>query len=295
MACPSRACLAFAAALLLLGLFAPEPVRAQAEPVCGNWIVEAGEACDDGNTTNGDCCSSVCQFEPVDSSCADGNVCNGAETCNGAGTCVAGAPLLCDDGDLCSQDSCDAVLGCMNDYTPKLTCNETMGRARLRMRQIETNPGRNRIRYKWVDGDASAVDHGDPTTSSAYALCVYDADGIVASSAVPAAAQCGDKDCWKAKSYRDETSGFLLNDRRARHEGMKAIKVKDGAGDSMARARAAGADLYVSQFGEGLMTPVTAQVVTSDADCWSTTFDAEEVRRNDAVRFDARHRAEPLD
>lgn len=40
--------------------------------VCGNGIVEAGEQCDDGNTTNGDGCSSTCQLEnqPPDCSAA---------------------------------------------------------------------------------------------------------------------------------------------------------------------------------------------------------------------------------
>lgn len=31
-------------------------------PVCGNGVVESGEQCDDGNTTNGDGCSSACQI-----------------------------------------------------------------------------------------------------------------------------------------------------------------------------------------------------------------------------------------
>ncbi|MBS3085840.1 hypothetical protein J4225_04105 [Candidatus Pacearchaeota archaeon] len=34
-----------------------------ASSVCGNSIVEAGESCDDGNTTNGDGCSSTCATE----------------------------------------------------------------------------------------------------------------------------------------------------------------------------------------------------------------------------------------
>ncbi len=32
-------------------------------PVCGNGIIESGEACDDGNTNNGEGCSSTCQVE----------------------------------------------------------------------------------------------------------------------------------------------------------------------------------------------------------------------------------------
>jgi len=36
---------------------------AAAGPVCGNEIIEEGEQCDDGNTQNGDGCSSACQTE----------------------------------------------------------------------------------------------------------------------------------------------------------------------------------------------------------------------------------------
>lgn len=34
-------------------------------PICGNGILEAGEACDDGNLVNGDGCSAVCTVEVV--------------------------------------------------------------------------------------------------------------------------------------------------------------------------------------------------------------------------------------
>jgi cysteine-rich repeat protein len=36
---------------------------------CGDGIVEPGETCDDGNLTNGDCCSSTCQLEPAGPAC----------------------------------------------------------------------------------------------------------------------------------------------------------------------------------------------------------------------------------
>jgi cysteine-rich repeat protein len=76
--------------------------------LCGDGIVEGSEDCDDGNTNDGDCCSSTCQFEPSGSPCeSDGNVCTDDE-CDGAGTCEHNnntAP--CDDGDPCtSNDQC---------------------------------------------------------------------------------------------------------------------------------------------------------------------------------------------
>ena len=55
---------------------------------CGNGIVDSGEQCDDGNTADGDCCSSTCQYEASGSDCAgEGNVCT-ADVCDGAGVCM---------------------------------------------------------------------------------------------------------------------------------------------------------------------------------------------------------------
>jgi len=41
--------------------------------VCGNGIIDVGETCDDGNTIDGDGCSSTCQSGPT--CIADGVVC----------------------------------------------------------------------------------------------------------------------------------------------------------------------------------------------------------------------------
>jgi cysteine-rich repeat protein len=35
-------------------------------PACGNGVLEAGEQCDDGNAVNGDGCSASCEFEKPD-------------------------------------------------------------------------------------------------------------------------------------------------------------------------------------------------------------------------------------
>ncbi|MEO8601164.1 MAG: hypothetical protein ABI629_01170 [bacterium] len=110
-------------------------------PFCGNGIKEGAEQCDDHNNTDGDCCSATCQFEAPGSACAaDDNPCT-ADQCNGAGfcehptkpngatcddsnacttgeqciggACGGGAPLTCNDNDMCTNDTCDATLGCL--------------------------------------------------------------------------------------------------------------------------------------------------------------------------------------
>jgi cysteine-rich repeat protein len=59
-------------------------------PVCGDGRVEGREACDDGNMTTGDGCSSICTVESL---CGNGRRDAGEE---------------CDDGDVVSGDGCDA-------------------------------------------------------------------------------------------------------------------------------------------------------------------------------------------
>ena len=58
--------------------------------MCGNAIVEAGEACDDGNAIGGDGCAVDCTVE----TCGNGVVDRSDEAC--------------DDGDLVSRDGCDS-------------------------------------------------------------------------------------------------------------------------------------------------------------------------------------------
>ena len=65
--------------------------RILGDPVCGDAVVGSGEQCDDGNTLNGDCCSSTCQYEANSVVCrAAAGGCDLAEHCSGSsGTCPA--------------------------------------------------------------------------------------------------------------------------------------------------------------------------------------------------------------
>ncbi len=52
----------------------------------------------------------------------DGDVCTQNDTCDGSGACVAGAVVKCDDGNPCTDDSCDKAKGCV--YAPNSSpCN----------------------------------------------------------------------------------------------------------------------------------------------------------------------------
>jgi cysteine-rich repeat protein len=78
-------------------------------PVCGNGMVESGEACDDGNTIETDDCTNAC----VLASCGDGLLQEGVEVCDDGNTdntdaCVNCAAAVCGDGSV-QQDveACD--------------------------------------------------------------------------------------------------------------------------------------------------------------------------------------------
>jgi len=91
-----------------------------APPVgCGNGLLEAGEACDDGNNMNGDGCTAACEIEDgnpctAHAECSSG-VCDMNEApplCEPAGSCgngVLDVPESCDDGNVMTGDGCSNI------------------------------------------------------------------------------------------------------------------------------------------------------------------------------------------
>jgi cysteine-rich repeat protein len=71
-----------------------------AAQVCGNWQPDPGEECDDGNTTDGDGCSSTCQIECFDGFCILRPFCGDARLA---------WDELCDDGNTTDRDGCSST------------------------------------------------------------------------------------------------------------------------------------------------------------------------------------------
>ena len=169
---------------------------------CGNGRLDGGEACDDGNSTDGDGCGTDCVRE--------------------ACYACAGEPSLC-------------------VAAPRLGCRRpAVGeKARLVLRGGGP-PSRNKLVWKWLGGAATAAgDFGDPLTDTAYELCVFDRRAGIAALAGGYTIPAGRS--WSAKSggklrYRDPAGsgdGIALVNLRPGPDG-KARCIVAGKGASLA-------------------------------------------------------------
>ncbi len=80
---------------------------------------------DDGVVCTEDSCDPVDGVinTPLDSLCANGDVCDGNEVCDPLNDCQPGTPLDPDDGVVCTEDSCDPVDGVINTPLDSLCAN----------------------------------------------------------------------------------------------------------------------------------------------------------------------------
>ncbi|MBM4355378.1 MAG: hypothetical protein FJ109_16590, partial [Deltaproteobacteria bacterium] len=81
--------------------------------VDGKCIPGAMLDCNDGNVCTTDACTGagVCTHEPNAKPCNDFNECTAGDSCKG-GACMPGLPVACDDGNVCTTDSCNPATGC---------------------------------------------------------------------------------------------------------------------------------------------------------------------------------------
>jgi len=86
---------------------------------CSGGKCGSGNAvsCDDGNPCTDDECKPPfgCFHVANGVACDDGDACSTGDTCAG-GKCKAGALVECDDGNVCTANSCDKTVGCV--FTP---------------------------------------------------------------------------------------------------------------------------------------------------------------------------------
>ncbi len=100
--------------------------------ICSDGKCTAGKplGCDDGNLCTDDKCDAKkgCTQTPNAKACDDNNACTVSDKC-GSGACQPGQPKTCNDGKLCTQDSCDPTAaggkgGCVSKPDNGIGCND---------------------------------------------------------------------------------------------------------------------------------------------------------------------------
>src|SRR5206468_2343189 len=85
---------------------------------CGGGACQPGPPvnCNDGNSCTTDTCDPVAGCQHTNNNtltCNDNNACTSLDFCLN-GQCLGGPPISCDDGNPCTDDLCDAQLGCLH-------------------------------------------------------------------------------------------------------------------------------------------------------------------------------------
>jgi cysteine-rich repeat protein len=234
--------------------------------VCGDGFRNpvAGEQCDDGNTQNGDCCDSVCQFEPQGTPCNDNNICtsvpapadpNKPDACDGAGTC---------DGPAAPVDSGICLV-------PR-----TRGSSLF----FKENGAKDKLVFKWKTS-TPATTFDDPR-NVAYTLCLYQSDGSSTAKLARVRLQK------TATLWRDlGVSGYKYKDKRRRPDGVKTATLKPGqSSTNNVKLVAKGRRFVAPPLPlDGSISEVVAQLRhPGTGDCYEARYHLK-FKRNTEIRF----------
>lgn len=199
-------------------------------------------------------------------------------TCGGLGA----SP--CDDGDPCTLgDTCTAG-ECLGASAPPLGCRvpAVAGKASLLVKNKTPDDG-DRVAWRWLKGQTTAKsDFGDPTTSDAYGLCIYDGVGLVVKAVAPAGGTCGDAPCWTALG-----KGFRYKNKSLGPDGLRLLVLREGLTDGKATVTADGTGpLLGLPTLTTLRSPLTVRLRNlGTGACFEATYGFPPALTNDGVTF----------
>jgi hypothetical protein len=174
------------------------------------------------------------------------------------------------------------------DDAPIMGCLAA-AKSSFQIKDNATDDSKDQMKWKWGNGDF--VDQamlGNPVLTTGYALCVYDEIGdspsLVARAAIRPSA------LWVDKSPK----GVQFKDKDADNDGVTKVQIKTGAATkSKAQLAAKGVDailptpVSLTQF-LNIDSEVTVQLVADNGTCFSSTFVAGGVSKNDGSQFKAK-------
>jgi cysteine-rich repeat protein len=255
---------------------------------CGNGVRTGSEACDDGNTIDGDCCSASCVVEAAGGPCAgDGNGCTD-DVCDGASFCGLANVAPCDDcspctgSDVCGGGACDGTSLC----TACERCNEAVGCVVAPSGCISTfrksTLAFSRDRLTWR---AAALAVGAPRLADDHTLCMFDESGpaprllLAAHARGTTACDSNRQSCWHVPTRQH--GPFVYRDSTATPDGFTEIRLFPDPAKGRVSVK-----VETPLSGLPLSFPLRVQLLTKHG-CAEESYDGRDVVRNDASGFRA--------
>jgi len=195
-----------------------------------------------------------------------------------------GGPIVCG-----SCETCDPAFGCIGEPAAGCRLTAIPEKSRLIMKN-DSAVTRDRMVWKWSKGSATSLAaFGDPTTTTAYEMCMFDESGpvpmLAMRSVIPPAGTCKrGKPCWKA--FKDK--GFRFRDGQGVPDGITKLQLKEGESEKakvLLKGSGAGEGtiLPLPDFPLGL--PVRMQLRNDLGECWEAVFTEVGLTKNDGIRF----------
>jgi CSLREA domain-containing protein len=180
----------------------------------------------------------------------------------------------CDIGALESSATTTTTLPCAP--APRAGCQGALStKGALKIRNKESD-AQDVLTWQWTGNGVQIGSLGAPLSSSAYALCLYDAGGLRLAGLAPAGA-CGTPPCWRPASMGYRYFGQA--------PGVTTLRLQAGNGPGGAKMRATTKALSSPAF--PLAIPVRVQLVRTDSPwCWEAVYSAPVL--NQGPRFKAR-------
>ena len=246
-------------------------VTSFSDETCGNGVVDAGEACDDGLRAGLDCCDRTCQLASTTARCEP-------------------------DADFCTNDRCDGAGTCVHVYEPRPVCHAPAAAAASTL-QIVANgdPAKSQLNWKRTKGFHTRFDQFASPNETSYALCLYGDSGLLAHLEAPGEPipQVGDPPTHWRSAFRRGDYNWQYKNLDRTPSGVERLSILGFvAGDSKFLLKAKGVHLVPPPLPITGST-VTAQFVfdeltTRHAGCWGATYSVADAIRNDAGKFSAR-------
>ncbi len=204
------------------------------------------------------------------------------DACDGQ-TCGNGAREVseeCDDGNVADGDGCTSACRLACRAAPVAGCRQPgAGKSTFAIRN-KTPDSKDQLAWKWGNGTVSSkAELGNPLTTDAYRLCVYDGTGVVLETTAPPGDTCGGKKpkpCWKGTP-----KGFIYADKNLSPGGVKSIILVSDPKPGKAKVAfsAVGGNLTLPNLAT-LTTPVTVQLLSGNGTCFEAKYSAPFKKQN---------------